>query len=241
MKKLSVKKRLHGFSLIEIMVATFLMAMLGLLMMNSLRSSVNAKESIEGIATRYHLARLAMSRMSKEISMAYLSRNIDPIDPVFVTQFVGTKNSLYFSAFGNVVTQKDAVQSEQQVLGFFLQDDKNGGTSLMRSHHPNLNLDVTKDGRAEVLCSKVTKLEFQYYDDKFQRWDSQWTSDPKEVGKNSNVNEEAMQTARRADGHKLLRLPAMVKIVLTVKMSDSEEMTWTSATKIPMQQPMNLE
>lgn len=241
MKKFTMRKTVRGFSLIEIMVATFLLAMLGLLMMNSLRSSVNAKESIEEIATRYHLARLALSRMSREISMAYLSRNISPIDPVFVTQFVGTKNSLYFSAFGNVITQKDAVQSEQQVLGFFLKDDKNGGTSLMRSHHPNLNLDVTKDGRAEVLCPKVTKLEFQYYDEKFQRWDTAWTSDPKEIGKSSDMNEDGAQTARRVDGHKLLRLPSMVKISLTVKMSDSEEMTWVSATKIPMQQPMNLE
>src|SRR5688572_5772506 len=123
MKKFLRRKSAHGFSLIEVMVATVLMGMMGALLMVSINSSVNAKEAVEEISGRYHLVRQAMSRMAREISMAYLSKNINITEPAFVTQFKGNKDSLYFSAFGNVVRQKDSKQSDQQVIGFYLGTD----------------------------------------------------------------------------------------------------------------------
>ena len=103
-----------------------------------------------------------MSRMSREISMAYLSKHVFLADPIVVTQFKGYKDRLYFSAFGHSVHQKDAIESDEQVLGFYLATDKNGHKSLMRRMHPNLNLDVEKGGRAQVLCPNVIKLAFSY-------------------------------------------------------------------------------
>src|SRR5580698_5175047 len=102
--------KLKGFSLIEVMVAVVLMGMMGALLMGTINSSLRAKESVEEISSRYHLASQALSRMTREISMAYLSKHINLAEPAFVTQFKGKPDSLAFSAFGNVIRQKDAKQ-----------------------------------------------------------------------------------------------------------------------------------
>ncbi len=231
-----------GFSLIEVMVATVLMALMGALLMTSINSSVKAKDSVEHISSRYHEARQAMSRMSREISMAYLSKHMNASEPTFTTQFKGEKDSLYFSAFGHVVRQKDAKESDQQVLGFYLATDKNNQQSLMRRMQANLNLDVTKGGRAQVLCPNVTKLEFSYFDSRYEKWQDSWISDP------ASGDTIAMPNSKPEDGKKELatnapqpwRLPGFVKISMTVQMDEAETMTWVSETEIPVQDPLDL-
>jgi general secretion pathway protein J len=232
--------RLAGFSLIEVMVATLLMGMMGVLLMTSLRSSADAKDNIEATSGRYQLVRQAMSRMAREISMAFLSRDINKNEAVVITQFKGSKEQLFFSAFGNVIMQKDAAQSDQQVLGYFIAKDKTGKQSLMRSHVANLNLDVEKGGKPQVLVPDVIKIEFSYYDEKFDRWEEKWISDPSDIAKQdpASIMNEGV---RRGDEPKLWKLPAFVKVSLTVKMAENDEMTWVTQTKIPMQQPLNLE
>lgn len=235
------RKSPHGFSLIEIMVAVLLMGMMGVLLMTSLNSSLKAKDRVEEISGRYQVVRQAMSRMAREISMAYLSKHINLAEPAFVTQFKGKGDSLFFSAFGNVVRQKDAKQSDQQVLGFYLAMDKSGQQSLMRRYQPNLNLDVEKGGRAQVLCPNVRKLVFSYYDDRFDKWDESWLADPLLMAASGQVvpQEKGEEKSARALP-KPWRLPKYVKISMTVEMFEGVEMTWITETEIPIQEPLDL-
>lgn len=240
-----MKKSLHGFSLIEIMVATVLMAMMGLLLMTTINSALSAKETVEEISGRYHMVRQAMSRMAREISMAYLSKHINLMEPAYITQFKGKKDSLAFSAFGNVAHQKDAKQSDQQVIGFYLATDKKGQQSLMRRAHPNLNLDVDKGGRPQVLCPNVSKLEFAYFDSRFSKWDESWLADPSVLAGQGQL--ETDKKEEKTDGKKgepatpkPWRLPGFVKISMTVQMQEGVEVTWVSETEILIQEPLDL-
>ena len=237
-----------AFSLIEVLVATLLMALLGFLLMNSINSSARAKDSVEEISERYQLVRQAMSRMAHEIAMAYLSKNINVTEPAYVTQFKGSKNSLYFSALGYVVRQKDAKQSDQQVIGYYLGIDKEGNQSLMRSLHPNLNRDVEKGGIAQVLCPKVSKLEFSYFDGRLNKWDAKWIADSsmlaaktqkeKKASRESKGNPEKSEDRRSLP--KSWRLPSFVKITITADMGEGVSMTWITETEIPIQDPLDL-
>jgi hypothetical protein len=158
-----------------------------------------------------------------------------------VTQFKGKQNSLSFSAFGHVVHQKDAKQSDQQVIGFFLGIDKDGHQSLMRRVHPNLNLDVERGGRSQVLCPHVVKLAFSYFDSRFEKWDDSWIADPTM----SLIHEQREDRAQDKEQENLpnlpkpWRLPGFVKISMTVQMGEDSEMTWVTQTEIPMQEPLN--
>lgn len=231
-----------GFTLIEVMVATVLMGLMGALLMAAINSSVKAKDTVEEISGRYHLVRQAMSRMAREISMAYLSKHIALGDPAFTTQFKGRQDSVYFSAFGNVVHQKDAKQSDQQVIGFYLATDREGQQSLMRRAQPNLNLDVEKGGLAQVLCPKVSKLEFSYYDNRYKKWDESWVSDPTLFAAQGQVEDQQKGEERSETGPlpKPWRLPSFVKITMTVEMQEGVPMTWVTETEIPIQEPLDL-
>lgn len=238
------RRALPGFTLIEVMVATILMALMGLLLMTSLNTSVKAKDNVEHISQRFHEVRQAISRMSHEISMAYLSKHINLTDPAYSTQFKGEKDKLFFSAFGHTVQQKDAKESDQQVLGFYLATDKNGQKSLMRRIYPHLNLDVTKDGRAQVLCPNVSKLEFSYFDSRFEKWQESWSSDPSAMillGQNSGNVDKGKPGQQQDNAPKPWQLPGFVKISMTVEMSDGNTMTWISETEIPVQDPLELD
>lgn len=237
-------RRARGFTLIEVMVATVLLGLMGALLMTTINSSVNAKEAVDEISGRYHLVRQALTRMAHEISMAYLSKHINVLEPAYVTQFKGQKDQLFFSAFGNVVRQKDAKQSDQQVIGFYLGTDREGKQSLMRRAHPNLNLDVEKkEGHAQVLCPNVSKLEFHYYDGKDGEWNEVWVSDPLLLTNQGQIDERLGREAKelaRANTPKQWRLPSYVKITMTVEMAQGTEMTWVTQTEIPIQDPLDL-
>ncbi len=243
--KLSKQHYAAGFTLIEVMVATVLMGMMGLLLMMSINSSIRAKDSVEHISQRFHEVRQAMSRMSREISMAYLSKHMNINETAYVTQFKGEKDKVFFSAFGHVVRQKDAKESDQQVLGFYLATDKNGQQSLMRRIYPHLNLDVTKDGRAQILCPNVSKLEFKYFDSRFEKWQESWSSDPAAMvilGQNSGSLQKDAKKGEEADNTpKPWQLPGFVKISMTVDMGDGNTVTWLSETEIPVQDPLELD
>lgn len=234
-----------GFTLIEVLVSTVLLGLMGALLMSTVSLSGKAKDTVEEISGRYQIARQAMSRMAREISMAYLSKNMSLPEPAYVTQFKGMKSSLYFSAFGNVVHQKDAKQSDQQVLGFYLGVDRDGHQSLMRRHRPGLNMDVEKGGHAQVLCPNVSKLEFQYYDDQMDKWEEEWNSDPT-IFVAQGLMESGSGSRSREDREgqrnlpKTWRLPTLVKISMTVDMGGMEEVTWISQTAIPIQEPLDL-
>jgi len=236
----------YGFTLMEVMVATVLMALMGILLMTSLNTSVNAKENVEHISQRFQDVRQAMARMSREISMAYLSKHVYLADPVVVTQFKGYKDRLFFSAFGHSVHQKDAKESDQQVIGFYLATDKHGQQSLMRRVLANLNLDVESGGRAQVLCPNVSKLVFSYFDNKLNKWDEQWIADPTNNKASAPAptpkTDEAKDPEAKApaDSAKSWRLPSFVKISMTVDMGDGNEMTWVSETEIVVQDPLDL-
>lgn len=235
-----------GFTLMEVMVATVLMALMGILLMTSINTSVNAKENVEHISQRFQDVRQAMARMSREISMAYLSKHIYLPDPVVATQFKGYKDRLYFSAFGHSVHQRDAKESDEQVLGFYLAPDKHGQQSLMRRMQPNLNLDVEIGGRAQVLCSNVTKLSFQYFDNKMNKWDEQWIVDPTNERGSAPTptpkaeDEKEGEAKAPVNTPKSWRLPSFVKISMTVDMGEGTEMTWVSETEIVVQDPLDL-
>lgn len=234
---MSLKKAFNGFSLIELMVAMVLMAMMGTLLMTSINSSIKARDKVEEISGRYQMVRQAMTRMSREISMAYLSKHINLLDPTYITQFRGKKDSLYFSAFGNVVRQKDAKESDEQVLGFYLLE-KDGKKNLMRKHQANLNLDVESGGRAQILCPDVQKLEFSYFDEQQNKWEEEWVSDPSSLVSQGTIGDQDDQP--KSPAQKQWLLPSFVRITLSVDMGDGLETKWISETQIPLKDPLDL-
>lgn len=166
----------RGFSLIELLIAAVLLAIIGLMLTTTLNSSIEVKERVDGISNRYFLARQALSRMAREISMAYLSEHKNFNTPVVITQFSGEKSSLAFVAFGGFVRQKNAQESDQREISYFMQQDKDGISSLMRKEKVNPTNDLGKLGKAYILCPNVKSIEFKYWNQSTKKWENEWST-----------------------------------------------------------------
>jgi general secretion pathway protein J len=208
----------RGFSLIEIVVAAALLALVGATLMQTLNSSITVKERVDSISTRYHLVRQALSRMSHEISMAYISTQVNPEYAVTITAFKGEKDRLSFDAFGGVVRVQNAKESDQREISYFLErDKKTDRMSLMRREHPNITRDIGKSGVTEVLCPDVTKITFKYWNEKAKNWDSNWSV--------TALSE-------------LPTLPTRVQIELVAKMQNEHEQKFVTETMVWLTEPV---
>lgn len=210
----------RAFSLLEILIAVSLLAIIGALLMQSLSSSMDAKDAIESTSNRYHLVRSAMSRMVDELSMSYLSAHkpTSGVEIRAVTGFKGERDRIDCTAFGYVARVEDERKSDQRQLSFFLDnDDRTQTKSLRRREQANLDDDFEEGGRELTLLPDVRSLEFQYWDPQKEAWADKWD----------------------AQGSEANRLPSRIRIEMVVVMDNGEEQTFTTQSKLWLLTPLN--
>ena len=210
----------RAFSLIEILIAASLLAIIGALLAQSLSSSIEAKDAIESTSNRYHLVRASMSRMVDEISMAYLSTHRPNNGTVLrtMTGFKGERDRIDMTGFGYVPRVEDEKKSDQRQLSFFTDTDPRSQTrSLVRREQANIDDDFEEGGRVLTLLPDVRDLEFQYWDPQKEDWVDKWD----------------------AAGNELNRLPTRVRIEVVAVMDDGREQTFVTQSKLWLVTPLN--
>jgi general secretion pathway protein J len=208
----------RGFSLLEVLISAALMALVGMLLLTSLSSSLDAKEAVEATSGRYHLIRLAVSRLVDEISMAYVSAHRSAQEVKVETGFKGEAQRIDFTAFGYVPRVQDAKRSDQRELSYFIGDDpKSGRRALVRREDPTLDEDFEKGGRELVLLPGATALELAYWDKQTESWKDEW--DFEDAASNG-------------------KLPERVRIKLTVEMDEGVEQTFVTQARIFLTAPL---
>lgn len=209
----------RGMTLIEVSVAIGIIAIIGVLTWGSIARSFDAYETVQGIDDSYHNVRVAMNRMAKELSMAYLTaqrrhRGQERI----VTQFFKYEDSsplpeLHFASFAHQVFLKDAKESDQAEISYFGENDpeESGIVNLMRREAPRVDADYDEGGRAYVLAEDVRDFELRFFDPRKDDWTDEWDTENAEFAG---------------------RLPTLVEIKLTVGDEDGEDMTFITKTRI---------
>src|SRR6185295_2017097 len=130
--------RSRGFTLIEVMVAVAIVAVVTTLIWGSFRNTFRTKSAIEAQSGRYRTVRLALERMSRELSMAYLSQNEDTFQQERRTFFQGKRHGDFdevrFSYFGHQRLYGDARESDTAQILYTTMRDRNDSrkTNLIR-------------------------------------------------------------------------------------------------------------
>lgn len=213
----------RGFTLLEVMIAVTVLGLVGALAYGTVARAADARDRTLAITRHYHGVRQAMLRMSREISMAYLSHHRDCDEErtrtVFHGRSAGGGMRLDFTAFSHVKTLADANESDQEELSYFVEDDPDrpGEKALMRRAQSRIDDDPTDGGTEEVLARGVTELEFEFYDAKEDRWDDAWDS-------------TSLDTKDR--------LPMFVKLTLKVKNDKGQPETFVTKTRILLKQAL---
>ncbi len=217
--------RARGFSLAEAMVAIAILALIGALTYGTFARAMDARDRAERITSHYHQTRQAMLRMAREISMAFLSRHKECGDPRSDTMFVSGREQgsarLDFTSFSHVKTNKDANESDQNVLSYYLERDSTSagatGLLLMRREKARIDERPKDDGVAQVLAPGIDELAFQFYDAKQDRWEDEWDSQSSEYR---------------------YRLPLFVRIEIKAKDLNGKQETFVTKTRIFLQKPI---
>jgi prepilin-type N-terminal cleavage/methylation domain-containing protein len=129
-----VKRSQAGLTLIEVMIALAIMAMMMALAWTTIRNTQEARTSIEGFEERNHELRAAMSRVVSDFECAYLSRNEDMTQAHPRTMMIVKPEepipSVRFSTLCHRVLWADAKESEQTVIEYLPFADKDNGKRL---------------------------------------------------------------------------------------------------------------
>jgi general secretion pathway protein J len=208
--------RARGFTLVEVLIAVGITAAMAAMTFGSLRQVDRAATVAREQNERYAAARLALSRLSREVSMAFLSENYDANrfrEPP--TLFVGREDELLFTTFAHVRLYRDAKESDQAVVEYTLESDPDhaGEQALFRRSKPRLDGEPDRGGRKDLVADRVSALRLQYWDPKRKEWTREWST-------------RLVEHARE--------LPPRIRIELEVKLADGRTEKFVTEARIEL-------
>lgn len=216
------RRRAAGFSLIEVLLAMTILAIMTGLMFGTFSRTSKIKRQIEDAQDSIHVARVALLRMSREIEMAFVSAAEDSFSQERRTMFVGTSggssDELRFSWFGKQRLRVDAAESDTSIVMYYLAPDPENGSVMNLMRRESYRIDRTTDvrtlaGEAYVLCPNVRGVKFSYYHSGKKEWREAWNT-------------------LSADGEQFL--PTAVRIWLTVVDERGQDVTYFTSARIMM-------
>lgn len=214
-----MKRRARGFTLMEVMIAVAITALMGTVVAMAFQTGFQAKEVVEGDAERYRMLRTAMNRMAREVGSAFVSDRYDTRrfrdSNDRPTNFIGERDRLLFTTFAHQRLYTDAKESDQAVVEYFVESshDKgaNGRQDLKRRVNPNVGERMDRGGTTDVLYEGVKSIEFSYWDSEKKEWDDEWDT-------------------RRSERKSIL--PTRVRIVLVALDENGKETRYTTQTRV---------
>lgn len=228
-----MKSRVRAVTLVELMIAVSVLAMISVLIYSAFSGMRTSRDGIQRIGDRYREGRIALSRIARELSSAYVSGH-EPIDPslkVQQTAFVATQGTpadrLDFNSFAYRRLDRDVHQSDQAEISYFgsTDPDQNGVTDLARRVSPLLDLEPETGGRVDVLATDIDLFDLEFLDPMTGLWEERWDT-------TSAIAQEN-------------RLPIQVRIILVLnggrrKSGGDGQDTIRLVTKVPIQMPRPL-
>jgi general secretion pathway protein J len=199
-----------GMTLIEVMVALAMFSAIGALIYGGFSQTSRAKQVLGAQLDRYHELRVGMERMVRELSMAYMSTHYNPLSSLrtmrttFIGKASGFGDRIDFTAVSHTRIYRDAKESDQEEISYFVTDDAKGDTKVLARRVQARPDDKPEEGgRIEVLISDVLEFELEYLDQASWEWVETW---------------DAVQGSGQTN-----RLPAQVRIKVTVPGVDGKK------------------
>ena len=175
-------RRARGFTLLEVVIAVGITAMMGALIAAAFQSGYRAKELVESEADRYRALRTGTDRMVREISAAFVSdhydfrRYRDQNDRP--SNFIGTRDRLLFTSMAHQRLYADAKESDQMVVEYYAKSAPTRGgqtlMNLMRREDSLLDERMDRGGTEDVLIEGIKRIDFAYWDSDKKDWVDEW-------------------------------------------------------------------
>jgi len=218
----------QGMTMMEIMVSIAILGIIGMLTWSTVGQTLAAREKLEAEDGIRQQARMALNRISHEISLAYLTSNVSSPNSyrtVFVGKDDGEIDTLWFAALSHHRIYRDARECDQTELTYWGEMDPNdsGAYVLLHREAPRIDHEPDQDGVILPLAFGVKRLDFKYLDGNTNEWAEEWDS----------------QGVEQAN-----RLPRAVRVILVVEgpsaQGRDETKEFTYATTVLLEYSSNL-
>ena len=216
--------RARGFTLVEVMIAVAITAVVGALVVGSFQRTYAAKELTESQEERFSGARVTLSRLARELTAAFLSDHYDRRryrePPTFFRgRDRGDRDELMFTTMAHSRLVRDAKESDQSVVQYTVEvdPDRPGEYALFRREKARIDEDPERGGARAIVCEHVSTFDVQYWDWKRQEWAREWVTNSAE---RQNV------------------LPTRVRVRLGLKMPDGKEQVFETQARVAIPRPL---
>jgi len=213
--------RQRGFTLLEVTIAVAITAIMAAMAFGAFRRAAAARDLTDEQEERFAGARVALSRMSRELSQAFLSDHYDRkrFPRERPTLFRGRQDGILFASMSHQRLVRDARESDQALVEYALDRDPDAqdGRALFRREKVRLDDEPDRGGSRALLCHHVKSLELAYWDWSKQEWVSEWTTAP---------------------GERPL-LPTRVRVKLVLRMPDGREAPFETQARIAIVRPLD--
>ena len=232
--------RERGMTLLEVMIALAIMSVMLVLAWKTVSNTTDSRRTVEQYEERNHELRNAMGRMVRDFSAAYLSQDegcppgstcppipMNPDHPrtMFIAKDQGVVPKIRFSTLGHRVLWADANESDQTVIEYLARNnpdpEHSGEVDLIRREQRRLSNMPPEEEPSDydVLARNIKSLKLEYWNWWNLEWQQEWDT-------------------TQSDGQRN-KLPSRVRITLTIKGNDGNDVKLVTQARIPMQQPLN--
>jgi len=215
----------RGFTLLEVMIAIAVLALIGTLTYKSFDSAYDLKRRVEAAEDRDQTVRGALDRIGREVSMTFLSEHYDRKRfrerPTFFRLKDGRREAiLTVTSFAHQRLHVDAKESDQAVFEYRLERDDAGRTSLFRRVKAQIDEEPDRGGAKAILAEDVLRFTVQAWDPRDREWRDEWDSN----------------SPQRTGG---ALVPPRVRVAITVKDEQGKERTWSTQSRLLLTSPLD--
>jgi general secretion pathway protein J len=215
----------RGFTLIEVMIAAAITAVIGVLVAGSFSRAARSRDLAQAQDERVTGARVALSRMAHEVQEAFISDHYDrkrfrERPTVFEGKDRGEQDDLRFVTMTHGRLVRDVKESDQAVVEYTVEPDpeRQGELALWRREKPRIDEDPTRGGTRAIVLEHVKGFDVGYWDWKKQEWARDWTT---------------------ANNERQGLLPTRVRLRVTLAMPDGKDRTFETQTRVALIRPLD--
>ncbi|MFZ7113111.1 MAG: PilW family protein [Desulfatiglandales bacterium] len=205
---------MKGFTLLELLISVAMTVVVMAAVYGSYTSNMDAIQMARQNSMVYQTARVIFDRMSRDMESAFLTERLSVNMPE--TGFVGQDleidgrpaDRIDFTSLSHVCMTEEDLPSDLCEIGYHLEKDEEGeDLVIFRRDEAAVDADISTGGQPHKLSGMVSGLDISYEDEEgevFNAW---------------NTLEQENQG----------RLPALVRVTLTMKDEQGREHTFRTA------------
>ena len=167
-----------GFTLLEVVVALGVFVLIAGLTFGTIGSALNTRDLLEADDAVNQSARIAISRIRRDLSLAYLTGNTSAVN-TYQTLFIAHDDNpdrLWFASLSHQRLYKGARESDQTEITYWTEDDPAGGDALvlLRREAPRIDNYPERDGTIAPLAYGVKAFGVRFLDSQSNEWKDEW-------------------------------------------------------------------